>query len=179
MKGGHYDGDLLATNIHNSWKNSRGSRVFPFFLIDTAYLRDSCMKIKGWVYKITSPTHVRSSPHISSWKIREETLSFIETDNYEETNMLRTIRGAFEGKSVKKSWLPDLKWLQNCKVVGDLILQSPHPWGDGFGTVAYWAVWNRVSDRLWAKRLLNNYVQDWVFIACWQLLKTRRPGTEL
>lgn len=41
----------------------------PFFLIDTAYLTDSCVQIRGWVYKITSPTHVKSSAHISAEKL--------------------------------------------------------------------------------------------------------------
>lgn len=138
-----------------------------FFLIDTAYLTDSSVKIRGWVYKITSPTHVRSSPHISAEKL-EGTLSFIETHNYKETNMCRTIRGAFEEKSVKICWLPDWKRLQNCKAVEDLILCSPHHWGDVFGTMVYWAVWNTLSVIPSGLNgfYTNDSVQDWVFMAC-------------
>lgn len=128
----------------------------PFYLLtDTAYLTDSCVKIKGWAYKITSPTHVRS-PHISSWKIREETLSFIETGNYEETNMCRTIRGAFEGKCVKKKLITRLKTTAELQSAGGFdSAESPSLgrqfWDCGIlGCLEY-----AVSDLLWAKRLLH------------------------
>lgn len=127
-----------------------------FFLIDTAYLTDSCEKIKGWVYKITSPTHVRSSPHISSWKIREGTLSFIETDNYEETNMRRTIRGAFEGKSVKKRLITRLKMTAELQSSGGFDFAECPSLGRQFwdcgilGFLEY-----TVSDLPWAKWLLH------------------------
>lgn len=126
---------------------AHGFFPFLFFFIDTAYLTDSCVKIKDWVYKITSPTHVRSFPHISSWKIREETFSFIETNNYEETNMCRTIRGAFEGKSVKKKkkLITRLKMTAKLQSGGGFDSADSYPWGDSFGTRAYWAVWNTLS----------------------------------
>lgn len=68
----------------------------------------------------------------------------------------------------KKRWLADWKWLQNCKAVGDLILQSPHHCGDGFGTMVYESVWNTlpVIPSGLNGSYTNDSEQDRDFMAC-------------
>lgn len=60
--------------------------------------------------------------------------------------MCRTIRGAFEGKSVKKKKsITRLKMTAKLQSGGGFDSADSHPWGDSFGTRAYGAIWNTLS----------------------------------